>query len=150
MTTESDRHLHAYLETGDESAFAEIVRAHLNLVYATALRRAFGNTEDAKEIAQIVFSDLARNARALSHRLVLAGWLYRHTVFTASKFVRSEKRRKRREQEAMKTHVIYDDRHSDVERLCPLMDDAMTQLNTNISDRNSRCTRDSNPEYDKT
>jgi len=44
-----------------------------------------------------VFADLARKARSLPSDVLLAGWLYRHTCFTAAKAVRAELRRQIRE-----------------------------------------------------
>jgi DNA-directed RNA polymerase specialized sigma24 family protein len=68
-----------------QEAFAEVVRRHLNLVYFAALRQVGGDEHLAKEIAQAVFTDLARKAPALAGREVLASWLYTSTRFAAEK-----------------------------------------------------------------
>lgn len=87
----------SWLQSQSEEAFRAVVRWHLPLVLATARRWTNGNAALAQDISQLVFIDLARNARALPKGVVLAGWLYRHTCFTAAKALRSERRRAARE-----------------------------------------------------
>lgn len=86
-----------WLQSRSEEAFRFVVRAHLPLVLATARRRTNDNAALAEDISQLVFIDLARNAKSLPRGVVLAGWLYRHTCFTAAKAMRSERRRSARE-----------------------------------------------------
>ena len=57
-----------YVDEGSEVAFAELVRVHINLVYFAALRQMGGDTHRAQEVTQIVFTDLARKAGALTAR----------------------------------------------------------------------------------
>src|SRR5688572_4637725 len=83
-----------------EAAFAELVRRHVNFVYAAALRQVNGDAHLAQDITQTVFIDLARKAAALSRHRVLAGWLFTSTRYAAAKCVRTEQRRRAREQEA--------------------------------------------------
>jgi RNA polymerase sigma factor (sigma-70 family) len=92
--------LRAYARERSESAFAELVRRHLNLVYSVALRNLAGDTQLAEDVVQQVFADLAAKAGSLSRYSVLGGWLYRSTQFAAAKAVRGERRRRIREQEA--------------------------------------------------
>src|SRR6266542_2763771 len=92
--------LRRYAETASEDAFAELVRRHVNLVYSTALRQLNGDTHLAEDVAQSVFTNLARQARALSDREMLTGWLYTAAWVTAAKAARTERRRRTREQEA--------------------------------------------------
>lgn len=89
-----------WLTTGSDDAFRAVVRYHLPLVLATARRRTNGNVDLAQDISQLVFIDLARNAKALPKGVVLAGWLHRHTCFTAAKVLRTERRRATREKTA--------------------------------------------------
>ena len=85
--------LRQYAETRGEEAFAELVRRHLDLVYSAALRQVNGDAHLAQDVAQTVFTDLARKAEALSRRSVVTGWLYTSAHFAAAKAVRTEQRR---------------------------------------------------------
>jgi RNA polymerase sigma factor (sigma-70 family) len=98
---EAQNLLRQYSDTGSEHAFAEVVRRHIDLVYSVARRVGNGDAHFAEDVAQIVFADVARRSRELSGNRVFAGWLYRHTWFTAAKAIRSEQRRKTREEAAM-------------------------------------------------
>ena len=53
-----DTLLTEFVQRGDETAFAALVRRHVNLVYATA-RRQVGDTALAEEITQSVFATVA-------------------------------------------------------------------------------------------
>src|SRR6185369_11669336 len=100
MRTMDDRELlQEYAQGGSESAFAELVRRHLNWVYSAAWRQV-GDAHLAEEVAQSVFALLARKAGSLRSGVVLNGWLFRTTRFVASRALRGELRRKHREQEA--------------------------------------------------
>ena len=61
--------LERYSRNRDERAFEAWVARYLNLVYSAALRHVDGDTHLAKDIAQNVFSDLARKARSLERNL---------------------------------------------------------------------------------
>ena len=65
-----------------EDAFAEIVRRHLDLVHSAALRLV-RSPQLAEEVAQSVFTDLARNATRLAPDTILTAWLYQVTRRTA-------------------------------------------------------------------
>src|SRR2546422_11443924 len=89
-----------YAEHGAESAYAEIVARHTNLVYSTALRQV-DSADIAAEVAQSVFIGLARGARFLSRKLSedasLAGWLCRTARNISLNLRRGDFRRHSRE-----------------------------------------------------
>ena len=64
MTPDSEL-LGRYAGTRSEDAFAELVRRHVNLVYSAALRQVNGDAHLAQDVAQTVFTDLARKAGSL-------------------------------------------------------------------------------------
>ena len=118
--------LRCYVRDGSEDSFGELVQRHVDLVYSAALRQVHGDVHLAQDVAQCVFSDLARKARALQDRDSVAGWLYTSTHFAAAKAVRREQRRRHREQEASPMHD--NDPAPDWEQLLPVLDSAMHQL----------------------
>jgi len=133
MIEDDDELLGRYAREGAEEAFAEIVRRHVDLVYSAALRRVGGDAHRAKDVAQLVFTDLARKAGSLAGRPVLAGWLFTATRFAAGKIVRGEQRRRLREQEAAMMDEVLgnaegDDTRAEWERLRPVIDVAMCAL----------------------
>lgn len=123
--------LRRYAESGEEAAFAALVQRHLNLVYSAALRQLNGDAHLAADVAQLVFTDLARKARELTGHRVLAGWLFTSTRFAAAKVVRGEQRRHVREQEA---HLMQElsqndaDAQLDWQRVRPVLDEALGEL----------------------
>lgn len=117
-----------YAARKDESAFAELVQRHIDLVYSAALRRTGGDASLAQDIAQKVFLDLSAKAQSLPDSTVLAGWLYRHTGFVANTLLRAEVRRRRREQEYMEMNTP-DGQHEAIWRdLAPVLENAMEEL----------------------
>src|SRR5476649_2567244 len=92
--------LRRYAEEKSESAFAELVRRHVNFVYACALRRVGGDAHLAEDVTQHVFTALARGAPELARRDVLSGWLFTTARNASAQVVRGERRRQARESEA--------------------------------------------------
>ncbi len=122
--------LRQFSREGSEPAFRELVERHLQLVNATARRIVAGDAHLAQDVTQIVFTDLARKAATLPDDVVLGGWLYRHTCYTAMKAIRAENRRRARERTAMETNMLNEDAVRDEQwaRLAPVLDDALNQL----------------------
>lgn len=117
-----------YAKTGSETAFREVVDRFLNLVYSTAIRLVNGDSHLAEDVTQKVFADLAKMAGALSGDVMLGGWLHRHTCFVAGKTIRTERRRRAREQEAMAMNETEDHSAANLKALTPVLDEAIDQL----------------------
>ncbi|MGZ5528724.1 MAG: RNA polymerase sigma factor, partial [Limisphaerales bacterium] len=122
--------LNRFVDSHDEDAFAELVRRHLNLVYSAALRQTNGDTHLAQDVAQTVFTELARKAASLARHPNLAGWLYTSTHFAAANTVRTHRRRFVREQESYLMRELLDKTSPDFEweKLRPVLDAAMHEL----------------------
>ena len=123
--------LRRFAEEKSEEAFAELVRRHLDLVYSTALRQLAGDAHLAQDVTQTVFTALARKASTLTDRATIAGWLYLGAQHAAAQVVRGEQRRRTREQEAQTMHdqLTPDDPPADWDRVRPVIDEAMCELN---------------------
>jgi RNA polymerase sigma factor (sigma-70 family) len=123
--------LRRYSDEGAEDAFREVVQRRFGLVYAVALRQVGNDAHLARDVAQHVFVELARQAGSLSRGKVVSGWLYRTARFTAIDMVRAERRRRNREQEAHAMHESSTNPVSDHdwENLRPVLDDALSELN---------------------
>jgi len=120
--------LREFAERQSESAFTELVRRHLNLVYCVALRFV-RDSDEAQDVSQSVFVLLAQKAGTLRGRGTLTGWLYETTRFTAMKSLRTRARRAAREKEATTQSMLNDSNGEDLwQRLEPLLEDAMTRL----------------------
>ncbi len=118
--------LQRFARDGEEESFSELVRRHLNLVYSAALRQV-RSPQLAEEVAQSVFTDLARRAVSLRPGTVLAAWLYEVTRRSAIDVVRREARRQLREQVAVEMNAM-NPTPSDWAQVEPLLDDAMAAL----------------------
>ena len=128
----SDGHqlLADYVNSGSETAFAELVARYVDLVYSSALRLVNNDAHRAEDVTQTVFADLARAARSLSPNVMLGGWLHRHTCFVASKTMRAERRRQAREQIAVEMNSNEDHSGAELASLAPILDDAINHLAT--------------------
>ncbi len=122
--------LRRYAEERSETAFAEFVERRVGLVYAAALRRVSGDEHAAKEVAQQVFTTVARRAAALARHDALTGWLYTATRNAAVNLRRDEQRRRLREREAsaMNELLASPAPEADWDRLRTVIDEAMDEL----------------------
>lgn len=126
---ETQRLLREYVEGGSESAYRELVRRYIDLVYSVACRQTSGDVHHAQDIVQTVFTDLARKARSLPGDVMLGGWLHRHCCFVASNLRRAEARRHSREQEAaLMTSLDQQPDANQWQQLSPFLDSAIQEL----------------------
>jgi RNA polymerase sigma factor (sigma-70 family) len=122
-----------YRSTRNPEMFLEIVRRHSGMVYGTCLRIT-SSCEDAEELAQECFFDLARQASQI--RTSLVGWLHQTATHRAINCLRSEKRRKSRETEAGRRHIDTSEDKIAAEvtwkELVPLVDQFLAELPEDI------------------
>lgn len=71
--TETQALLEAYVRRSSEGAFRQLVERYLGLVFRAALRVVDGDAHLAEDVAQTVFTDLARQAANLSDQVMLGG-----------------------------------------------------------------------------
>jgi RNA polymerase sigma factor (sigma-70 family) len=123
--------LREYATTGAESAFTRLVERHVDLVYSAAFRQT-GNHAMAQDVAQAVFTILARKAASVRRETVLVGWLFRAVRYAALDARKIAARRQMREQEAAQMQLTdsIDDTGSDWEQFAPLLDEALSALGT--------------------
>ena len=117
-----------YASQRSDDAFAELVRRHLDMVYATALRLVNGDRHLAEDVAQNVFADLARKSKDLTGVNSVCGWLYTSARFAASNAVRTEVRRRDREQTAHELMNATNASPATPDGLKYLIDEALDQL----------------------
>jgi RNA polymerase sigma factor (sigma-70 family) len=95
--------LQQYVRTRAHDAFAELVRRHVDHVYAAALRQTARDGDAAEEVTQRVFILLAQKASQLvagDPNVLLGGWLFNAVRFIAKDVIRKEERRARHEKKA--------------------------------------------------
>ena len=121
--------LREFVESRSEKAFAGLVAKYINLVYSTALRMV-QDAALAKDVAQMVFIQLARKAPLIRSGNALPGWLYRVTRCQAANILRDDRTRRQRETEAM--NMILTNAESSVawESIAPHLEEAMNTLSS--------------------
>ncbi len=120
--------LRDYSAHRSEPAFAELVRRHVDLVYSAALRMV-RDSQLAEDVTQGTFMALAKNAHELADHPVLSGWLHRTAQNLAAKIIRTDTRRRAREQEAATMNALLSP-ESDApwEHIAPHLDNALDEL----------------------
>jgi RNA polymerase sigma factor (sigma-70 family) len=126
--TETHGLLAEYARSGSETAFRELVERYFGLVYSAALRVVEGDAHLAEDVAQAVFTDLARKAKGLPGNVMLGGWLHHRTYNIGAPMMRAQRRRQRREREAAQMNTLQEDPEADLARIAPIVDEAVTQL----------------------
>src|SRR5581483_6385649 len=121
--------LQCFARHGEQRAFTELVRRHLNLVYATAFRKV-QDQGAAEEVAQNVFAALVKKAWQFAPDDSLPAWLYKSTLLESAQLLRGELRRRRREQTAAElgTTMKTPEEQSALRALVPLLDEALLSL----------------------
>jgi RNA polymerase sigma factor (sigma-70 family) len=126
--------LHDYTGHRSETAFAELVRRHVDFVYSAALRMV-RDAHLAEDVTQGVFVALAQNARQLTERPLLSGWLHRTAQNLAANAVRSDVRRRVREQEAATMNELLSSApDASWEHIAPQLDAALGELSESDRD----------------
>ena len=121
--------LQRFTRHGEQSAFADVVRRHLGLVYGTALRK-IEDPSAAQEVAQNVFTVLARKAWRFAPDDSLPAWLHKAALLESKSWLRGELGRRRREQTAAElgTTMNTPEDQPAFNALVPLLDEALLSL----------------------
>ncbi|HEY5233065.1 MAG TPA: TIGR03435 family protein [Verrucomicrobiae bacterium] len=125
--TDDSALLRQYAESNSDEAFTALVQRHVSLVYSVGLRQT-GKPHAAEEITQAVFIILAKKAAQLRHDKALSSWLFHATRLTANNFIRSESRRRHREEEAYMQSVLDETGTELWIKISPLLDSAVAGL----------------------
>ncbi len=117
--------LHQFTASASHDAFAQLVRANIDLVYSAA-RRQISDPGLAEDVTQAVFIILAKKAGTI--RGTVAGWLVRTTYLACKDARRMAARRDFHERRAMRSEVQTPTDPPPWEIFSPLIDEALAQL----------------------
>src|SRR4051812_21046146 len=120
-TDESMALLREYAQSNSEQAFTALVSQYVSLVYSVALRQVH-DAHLAEEIAQTVFIVLARKAKSLSSKTILASWLCRTARYVSADTLKSQRRRQFREQESRVQSTLNQPDPAPWNQIAPLLD----------------------------
>ena len=122
--------LKAFVESRSEPVFAELVRRYTDLVYSAALRMVC-DPHLAQDVTQNTFVALARQAGQINDRPALCGWLHQTARNIAAQTVRTDVRRRAREEEsATMNEPLASDNSPEIawEEIAPHLDAALEEL----------------------
>src|SRR5687768_11920096 len=117
--------LERFSTSGDEEAFAEIVKRYAGVVYATSFR-VVQDRGRAEDVSQEVFFKLLRRPQAVSQSL--GGWLHQCATRLALDDLRSENARRKRE---ANRRIETDDAQTQAttwQEVSPYVDEALATL----------------------
>jgi RNA polymerase sigma factor (sigma-70 family) len=125
-TTEADLDLiKRYAHGGDPDAFAEIVRRHTAMVYHTCLR-VLHDKALAEDASQDTFFKLMRSSATVNRSL--GAWLHKTATRRCLDVLRSDKARRRREQQFANSYYHGQANPPSWSVLSPHIDEALAQL----------------------
>jgi RNA polymerase sigma factor (sigma-70 family) len=119
--------LRSFVLSGSEDAFTALVEKYLGIVLGIAVRKT-GDRALAEEIAQNVFSILARKAGHLKPNPTLAGWIHRVTVIESAEAMRREFSHKTRMNAASKQFLSELGGRDIWQNALPLLDEGIATL----------------------
>ena len=126
MTAASDSDLvllSRYAKLRDADSFLEITNRHAAMVFAVA-RRVTGNVQDAEDVSQACFLELARRAQDI--RTCVGGWLHKVAVRRSQNVRREAAVRQRNER--MKQHPSAVSAEAEWDEIAPILHDALGGL----------------------
>ncbi|MBI4657689.1 MAG: sigma-70 family RNA polymerase sigma factor [Verrucomicrobia bacterium] len=123
--------LREFFQNRSQEAFRQLVDRHLAMVYSAACRMV-RDPHLAEEVAQTVFSTLVQKGESLSPPQTVAGWLYNTARHIAMHAVRTEQRRREREQKALAMQSP--EGEPDISQVAEHLETAMAQLEANDRD----------------
>jgi RNA polymerase sigma factor (sigma-70 family) len=120
--------LKRFVRDGDEQAFAELVRRHIDMVYA-ASRRQLRDPAAIEDATQSVFVLLSKKAHTIRDSEALAGWLLVATRCVVLNMIRTETRRRKHEGRAAEMkQELQADTPEQWESIRPMLDQAVSTL----------------------
>src|SRR3954469_17213622 len=99
MSAGDDELLGRYVRQHDQAALDELIRRHIDFVYAAARRQLGGDAHTAEDVTQAVFLILLGKAKSV-RRGGLVGWLFQTTRYAAANARKVLERRTGYEREA--------------------------------------------------
>jgi RNA polymerase sigma factor (sigma-70 family) len=119
--------LRQYARRGDQRAFEEVVRRHVDVVFSAAMRQV-GDQHRAEEVTQAVFVLLAKKAGTLGDRSLVGGWLVNAARLVCKSLLRSERRRAHYERQAAAMRCEAQLDQAKQVQINTMIDEAMSKL----------------------